>query len=174
MSRDWWVKKEAFMIGPRTRQIGDVLTMPAGLSRWASTLIAGFVFLITAVSLLPVNVANGLSMAAARHEAHVTELYFMDVAQMQLAQQVRGGTVLPLSFAIRDLEGHDVRYIYRVSLIDSRGTVVLDEGSLSLADQQSQVVTPNVTVPAGNSQGLVQVTLVGRNEVINYWLERAL
>lgn len=171
MSRDWWVKKEAFMIGPRTRQVGDVLTMPAGVSRWAHMLTAGFIFLITAVSLLPANVANGLSMAAARHESRVTELYFTDVAHTQVAQS---GAILPLSFAIRDLEGRDTVYVYRISFIDPQGTVILGEGSVAVADQELRIVTPNVTVPAGNSQGMVQVTLVGRNEVINYWLERAL
>jgi hypothetical protein len=132
-------------------------------------LVTGLVFLITAVSLLPANAANGLSMAAARHESRVTELYFIDGAQ---TQQVRSGAVLPLAFAIRDLEGHAATYTYRISFTDSRGTVILGEGSLSLADQELQIVTPNVTVPAGNSQGLVQVSLVGRSEVINYWLER--
>ncbi len=160
------------MTGPKKRRVDVVFGMPAGFSRWASVLISAVAFFGTAVSFLPASAASGLSTAASRHESHVTELYFINAAQMQLPQKVHGGQGLSPAFAIRDLEGHDATYTYRISFTDSLGTVTLGEGSIALTDQQSQIVTPSVTVPAGISQGLVQVTLVGRSEVINYWLER--
>ncbi len=157
------------MTKPRTRRIGAVLTMPTGTTRWASVLASGTIFLIVAMSLLPTSVANGLGMADSGRSRGLTELYFTGAVQRQHG---RTGDALPLSFVIHDLEGRAATYTYRISFTDSRGTVILGEGSVTLADQQSQTMTPHVIVPAGNSQGLVQITLVGRDETINYWLER--
>jgi hypothetical protein len=111
-------------------------------------------------------------MATARHKSPTTELYFVNAVHIQQPQRAQGGQSLALVFAIRDLEGHDAAYIYRVSFTDSRGTTTLGEGRVALADQQIHIVNQSVVASAGISQGLVQVTLVGRNETINYWLER--
>jgi hypothetical protein len=156
---------------PRVRRDKAVLRMPAGFSRWASVLGSAILFSGTAVSFLPADTVSGLSLSASRRANQVTELYFVNAASAD-QQQVKGLQTMPMAFGVRDLEGHDMTYMYRITFTDSLGTVVLGEGSVALTDNQSQIVTPYVTVPAGNSRGLVQVALMGRNEVINYWLER--
>jgi len=112
-----------------------------------------------------------LSMNAARHAASTTELYFINTPQAQPAGR-QSDSHMTLPFAVRDPEGRTASYAYRVSFVDSHGITILDEGVVAVTDQQVHVVNPDVTIPAGTSQGLVQVALVGTNEAISYWLER--
>lgn len=159
------------MTRPRVRRKHATFIMPAKFSRWLGVAALGIVLLGVVISLLPSDALSSVNLAVSRRQAPSTELYFAPATP--LPKEVYGGESLPLAFTVRDLENQDLIYTYQITFTDAQGTVVLTEGHLALANQQSQTVAPQIIVPAGTGQGQVRVTLVGRSQTITTWLERS-
>lgn len=103
------------------------------------------------------------------HDEPITELYLEDYSN--LPKQISLGQEVPFSFTIRNFEGKGMNYLYRVYLKKPDGGLVLiEQNSLSLANQESRTVRESHSFSDYPLGGTVFVELSSVDETIHFEL----
>lgn len=89
----------------------------------------------------------------------LTELYFTDYRG--LPAMVKAGATHKVAFTIHSLEHQTIMYHYTITAVPSGDGVAhqMNEGTLTLRHDQSQVISQNITVPLTDDRIAVKVGL---------------
>jgi hypothetical protein len=115
------------------------------------------------------------SVMAANHllpePENLTELYFEN--HTSLPKTIQPDGVYGFSFTIHNLENKTVLYPYQVYIQTGDLKLSLDQGKVTLNNNQSMTVKENFSAPE-NIRSQIIVELEGRNQQISFWMEPAI
>lgn len=142
-------------------------------SKKLAVLLASFVVLVFIGIIARPAIADQLRdwKVLPSHEP-LTELYFFD--HLRLATKYTPGQPQNVAFTIRNFEGSQQTYSYRITATpEGTGSqaTTLKEGSLHINDKAARTVQESVTIPDLGKRIRIEI-IINNNQSISYWVER--
>lgn len=111
-----------------------------------------------------------MNMYLWRVPAANTELYFKDHKNLPITIPENG--VVKFSFIINNKELERMGYSYKVTSYSdiTKSTQILDEGRLSLENQDMAEIPVNISITPTLQRTKVSVVLLEKNQEISFWL----
>lgn len=114
-------------------------------------------------------ISEAISLATTVRPENITELYFNN--HTQLPNKIIPGQQYTFSFTIHNLENKDMEYPYVVYLQSDGKKTILYQDKISIKKDGYETIKETVG-PFKYFRTKVVVELTGKNQIINYWLEK--
>ena len=116
------------------------------------------------------SIKNAIALATTVKPETLTELYFED--HNNLPKKIEPGEEQSFKFTIHNLEYQDTTYKYEIKAIDDKENITLSSGSATLSHNEYKTIDGSYMLASASGRTKIQVLLVGRNQSIDYWMEK--
>jgi hypothetical protein len=114
-------------------------------------------------------IKKAFALALTHQPEPLTELYFED--HTNLPQTIELGEKQSFRFTIHNLEYTPTTYTYEISSIDDVSNITFATGSTTLAHDAFATTAVQYIESTTSGRVKIQVSLVGRDQSIHYWME---
>ncbi len=127
-------------------------------------IIRGILFAVSSPS-----VKGAIAMATTVKPETFTELYFDD--HNSLPKTIELKKTQSFKFTIHNLEYRTMTYDYEITATDDKASKTLATGSATLFQNQFKTVSESYVLSSASGRMKIQVSLLGRNQTIDFWIE---
>src|SRR3989344_6070905 len=114
-------------------------------------------------------VKEAIVLATTKKPETFTELYFED--HINLPGKIEIGKEQSFRFTIHNLEYRDMTYKYETKAVDDKEEITLSSGSVTLSHDEYRTINENFVLATASGKTKIQVTLVDKNQSIDFWME---
>jgi uncharacterized membrane protein len=149
--------------------------MPKNTSRTTTRSKLLLVLLIAVIAVIGAGIYNvrhttAFVDATTHQPERYTELYFTDPTKLPV--NIGHDQTLPVNFTVHNVEARNMSYTYDLSLLTTSGKALSQsQHTFSLTNNNTKVITNDITVPNELGKTEVQIFFPGLNQSIHFWVQ---